>query len=1669
MKRLYSLLGIIISLMIFIIPADAQTDVPRYNYITIRGGDTIRTICTQDGIADEIPFRHESYHYQVALVITNEQDSIEAINIRSKFDFEGATAGICRVYSVSYIGILTAEVGESLDSIGVQGTLIGISRNFVEINRVHTIGAEVYESSGLSDVTLCTGDGNPDVVEVKNTSPDGNKYVYIVTDENNTILQFTTDTFVSFEETLPGVCYIYGASYSGNLALIEGTNVNSAVVSDQCYERSSNFITVSRIESSSLDPLQIQSEHGDSIRVCAGDGVADVISWDSNFSTQLPNHTYVITDADLNVIDLTDSTEIDFESVDGGICKVWALSYSGSLIVKSGDNIGSDLLADHCYIISENSLTITRDQVFPTTITSSLGREFQVCTSDGLSDSVDLIVEGGIGNYAFLLTREDGVIFHITEDTLYDFNAITEDVVLVYGISYSDSIPVAVGDSINNLSDGCYLVSTNNIRVLQASAEGGIISTTGGDSILLCAGNNVSLELTTNSNEFEKYYYVLLVGDSIVQELESPVENSALPVGQFEILGIAYAIIKPFSAGNILDFNLEGCFSPSENRIYVTKKEVTAPVVISPQGSVVNYCVGDGMADTLSLLVSNESDGYKTIITNSELVVLAISDTTLIDFEGSEEGKCLVWGLNFTGVLTLLEGDTIAGQNLSTECFRLSESSIEVNRIQPDGGTVSSSLGDVITFCPDESSNLEFDYNTNSKADYKFMVINENGKIVQIFDNTLNTDSLGLGSFEVIGISYYVDFVYQIGDSVSSISEGCFDLSTNSIAINKVNIENPEITTEFGDSIELCVGDGKADLVAFDFDETATLQIGIITDDSLNVLMLTTDSVVDFDQAGFGTCLIWALNYTGELTFKEGDNLFILEDLSTNCNFISENPITVIRSGLESTLITSSVGDSIFLCAGESTINNIQFGHDSSSMVDEEELFIMVNSVDEVLGTSLNGLFDVDIEVQGEVKIWQSYYRGQPSIVKGDTLGNSEISSDCASLSTNYISIFFSDPSLVDGGMIISSLGDSVEMCVGDGENDFIRFSHSTSSNSLYSYLVTEPGGKIIAVTQDTLLNFEGVTPGECWVYGISHTVPVAQLQGRTLAEIFAEGCFSLSENRIVLLRSKVEQQSISALSDTLSVFDICIGDGADDWISFTSGEPGQSKQLLVITDEESIIQAISDSLSYNFENSPGGTSWVWAVNYGGDILLEPGDTLFGRSISSLCSALTSNFITINKTGLISSKIFDVTGDSTYNACVGNNVSDFVNLVSDVGDDADFRFVVFSEDSIVQAIQVGATFDFDQAGVGVCFIKGLSFGGELLLGVGDTLSEMVSVSSSCWAWSSNEFIVNRSTIDPGTIGTKREANSITLCNQNETPDVIHFTHDEVDPGLNYAYIITDAIEDIISVVPGDSMDFNDAPEGLCLVYGIAYEGELDIVPGTSILTADLASGCFRITNNSIEIVRSMPDGGTISLLGGQDSISFCVSDENADRAIFVESSFSLAKYRYILTDTNNVILEFLNIPAGVFTTSAPGICRVWGLSYTGNLQDSLLGEIDTLILSDDCFDLSENFITIIKEDDGPTCGNGFLDIESELVANLYPTLVHEEINIVVDAKSLHNNDKAINIQIFDLFGVLITKNQYKIDPKSNFQQKIDVRNLTPGSYIVMIHLKNRIKSFKFIK
>ncbi|MEW7278729.1 GEVED domain-containing protein [Aquimarina sp. 2201CG1-2-11] len=156
------------------------------------------------------------------------------------------------------------------------------------------------------------------------------------------------------------------------------------------------------------------------------------------------------------------------------------------------------------------------------------------------------------------------------------------------------------------------------------------------------------------------------------------------------------------------------------------------------------------------------------------------------------------------------------------------------------------------------------------------------------------------------------------------------------------------------------------------------------------------------------------------------------------------------------------------------------------------------------------------------------------------------------------------------------------------------------------------------------------------------------------------------------------------------------------------------------------------------------------------------------------------------------------------------------------------------------------------------------------------------------------------------------------------------------------------------------------------------------------------------------------EGATVSTSDDQTAITTITGDGIADVISFKNTSESIATYAYLITDEAGKILA-TETTSHDFEGATEGICKVYGISYNGNL--SVTGKsITDRDLATASYDVSDNFITVTRKDPDPdpTCDDGIKNGDETGVdcggrsCPACPTLIY------CDANSTNDSDEYIS-------------------------------------------------------
>jgi hypothetical protein len=985
---------------------------------------------------------------------------------------------------------------------------------------------------------------------------------------------------------------------------------------------------------------------------------------------------------------------------------------------------------------------------------------------------------------------------------------------------------------------------------------------------------------------------------------------------------------------------------------------------------------------------------------------------------------------------------------------------------QCDGGTVSEEMTGLtqVYTCPGDgmADVIFFSNETMATDNYAYVITDTNNVILGLPPGNSNDfEEAGEGICRVWGLSYTGSITAMAGDTASKIelSDDCYDLSDNYITIIRDMPEGGTVSEEGtgADMVYTCTNDGMADIVKFDHITNSMAKYTyVITDEQNNILGLPPADSNDFDVAPAGVCRVWGLSYTGNILAEVGDNAAQV-DLTDDCFDLSDNYISVVREEVDGGRVYQEETEDtiVYTCVGDEMADYIKF--DSTTMANANYTYVITDDQNNILGLPPVDSNDFEPAGIGVCRVWGLSFTGDILAEVGDNAAEVELSSRCFELSSNFIEVIRDMP---DGGMV-SEEGtgeDTVYTCTNDGIADIVKFDHTTNSMSKYTYVITDDQNNILGLPPADSNDFDMAPAGICRVWGLSYTGNILAEVGDNAAQVdLTDGCFDLSINYITVIREAVDGGRVYEEETQDTVVYTCVGDEIADYITFEHTTTANANYTYVITDDQNNILGLPSVDSNNFEAAGEGICRVWGLSYTGEITAEAGDNAGEVELSSRCFELSSNFIEVIRDmpdgGMVSEA---ETGNDTVYTCPGDGIADVIHFEYMTESMSKYTFVITDDQNNILGLPPADSNDFEGAAEGVCRVWGLSYTGDITAMTGDNAAE-VNLTNDCFNLSDNYITVIRDMPDGGTVSEAGTGNdTVYTCPGDGMADVIHFEY-MTESMSKYTFVITDDQNNILGLPPGTSNDFEGAGEGVCRVWGLSYTGDITAMMGDNAAEIDLTDDCFNLSDNYITVIRADVDGGTVAEAGTDATeITVTAGDGDADIIEFSHTtSSSLANYAYVITDENN---EILGLPPGNsndFEEAGEGVCRVWGLSYTGNIVAQPGDNAATTTLTDACFELSDNFIEVTRLN----ATGIFNNHSNHQSVKIYPSMTVDFVTV-----SVEQLPSDAEITVFSIDGSVIETQQLV-----KTSVKLDVNKYNPGMYIIQIQSSEVKYSGRFIK
>ncbi|MDA8693465.1 hypothetical protein N9L92_05320, partial [Saprospiraceae bacterium] len=657
-------------------------------------GLTQVSACLGDGIDDIIDVTLTGNEGpEFSFIITDDMGEILALPLIPPFDLTNAGTGTCFIYNISFMtGITGLNVGDNLSDVS---GIFSLS-NPIIVNRSEvdggTLTANVNDMGVGTEFTICSGDGEADVLNIAIEDTIGLQSQFIITDTSNVVIMFSDDAPQDFEGFPSGECYIYHlSSLPGLMGLAVGDSLSAL---DGCFSLS-NFVSIIRNEVSGGTLTLTDGSVVDTIIV--GDLVADtvdVVLVDNVGDTSI----FVFTDTLGNITLLPDG-DIDLNTFDPGVCLLYNLSSVDEVLgLVVGQNIST---ITGCFDLS-NPITYVKSIISGGTIATLQGDvTASFCLSDLMPDTLfTAVIDNAATNFSFVVTDEDSTILILQDSPNIDFAGAGPGVCLVYSIGFEDNLMgLAVGNNLNDLT-GTFAIS-NAITVTRDEVISGTLLTTDNESevtIMVDDGIPDSIDVilpTVMGADTSIFLITDTLGVIIDLPMGPPFDFENAGSGVCQIWYLSY--IEPFTGvavgANLVDIG--GCFALS-TPITVTRQGLMGGIFMTADSlTSLSICAGDGIPDPFDVILTDTvGPQFAFIITDDMGEILALPAGPPFDLENAGIGNCQVYNLSFAdNLMGLTVGENI---NNFTGNFDLSNP-ITVFRSFSVGGMLTTSAGDTVT------------------------------------------------------------------------------------------------------------------------------------------------------------------------------------------------------------------------------------------------------------------------------------------------------------------------------------------------------------------------------------------------------------------------------------------------------------------------------------------------------------------------------------------------------------------------------------------------------------------------------------------------------------------------------------------------------------------------------------------------------------------------------------------------------------------------------------------------------------------------------------------------------------------------------------------------------------------------------------------------------------
>ncbi len=758
-------------------------------------GSSLIDICPSDGSPDIVSLlnsinENPGEHY--AYLITDANEILEDVVYTSSFNFEGSTDTEQRVYGIHYDGDLNPIIGSNRQLTTASGCFThSNSSNYLTVTKDACPSNFICEESNTgstsgNNIDICPSDGIANIIEFTNSidAEVGSHYAYLITDEDEILVEVVLSTSYDFEGSTNEAQRIYGIHYDGDLITQIG-EIRTNTSATGCFQHSdeNTFVIVTKgacpPEFICLSTTISAENSTSSVDICPSDNTDDIISLTNDQMIEAGLHfAYLITDVNEIVIAPTQTDNYNFEGSGDQEQRVYGIHFDGELNVVIGEN-RIQTTATGCYEHSSSSdyLTITKNGCPPpfeclatSVATTDWASEIDICPTDGEDDYIELRNNQMIDDpnaYAYLVTDENEIVISYTNESEYNFEGGSTETQRVYGIHYEGELTVLIGQNRNMTSaTGCYehsssdlyLTITKNACPPSYECASTLIATTDWVSEVDICPTDGKADIIELRNHLmlpvdEHFAYLLTDANQILQEvvMDSVYNFEGSDLIEQRVYGINYDGELDVKIGEIrTNTTASGCFTHSDENIFLTITKTGCIDEFECEGSLtastawvtnIDICANDGIDDEIFIqnnINTEPGEHYAFLLTDTSEILLEVFFDSIYNFEGLQEEQYRVYGISYSGQLNPAIGE-VRKNTTATGCYIHSGDNlfITVNTMAACiVNTEDVSVDEIIKLYPNPSQGfINIEYADNMDISTATIYSSEGIKVMDVTDN----------------------------------------------------------------------------------------------------------------------------------------------------------------------------------------------------------------------------------------------------------------------------------------------------------------------------------------------------------------------------------------------------------------------------------------------------------------------------------------------------------------------------------------------------------------------------------------------------------------------------------------------------------------------------------------------------------------------------------------------------------------------------------------------------------------------------------------------------------------------------------------------------------------------------------------------------------------------